>query len=121
MVPTTSFPACPTAVEGGQPGISLLRNGGGIFSSESANPPRPLPSTTASRGPNRGFMDSMKAAAIAHSKIPAIQADMKFAIVPAATARSPRRARSDLRLGANAPIPPTCMAIELKLAKPHNA
>src|SRR4051794_29228310 len=41
-----------------------------------------------------------------HSSIPAIQADMKFAIDPAATARSPKRARSDLRLGASAPMPP---------------
>ena len=36
-----------------------------------------------------------------------MQADMKFAMVPAATARSPSRARSDLRDGASAPIPPT--------------
>jgi len=39
-------------------------------------------------------------------RIPAMQADMKLAIVPAATAFSPRRARSDLRLGASAPMPP---------------
>ena len=31
---------------------------------------------------------------------------MKFAMVPAATARNPSRARSDLRLGASAPMPP---------------
>ena len=46
---------------------------------------------------------------------------MKFAMVPAATAFIPSRARSDLRVGASAPIPPTWMAIELKLAKPHSA
>ena len=45
-----------------------------------------------------GFVD--------HSSIPAMQADMKLAIDPAATARSPSRARSDLRLGASAPMPP---------------
>src|SRR5258708_4620989 len=41
-----------------------------------------------------------------HSSMPAMQADRKFAIVPAATAFKPRRARSDLRFGANAPMPP---------------
>ena len=41
-----------------------------------------------------------------HSNIPAMQADMKFAIVPAATAFNPSRARSDLRVGASAPMPP---------------
>ena len=46
---------------------------------------------------------------------------MKLAIVPAATARSPSRARSDLRLGASAPMPPIWMAMELKLANPHSA
>ena len=38
--------------------------------------------------------------------IPAMQADIKFAIVPAATAFRPSRAKSDFRLGASAPIPP---------------
>ena len=42
-----------------------------------------------------------------HSNIPAIQADMKLAMVPAIMAFNPRRARSDLREGASAPIPPT--------------
>src|SRR5215471_2684628 len=41
-----------------------------------------------------------------HSIIPAMHADMKFAMVPAATARSPSRARSLLRVGASAPMPP---------------
>ena len=50
-----------------------------------------------------------------------MQADMKFAMVPAATAFSPSRARSDLRLGASAPIPPIWIAMELKFAKPHSA
>ena len=44
-----------------------------------------------------------------------------MAMDPAATARIPKRARSDLRSGASAPMPPIWMAIELKLAKPHNA
>ena len=43
---------------------------------------------------------------VGHSSIPAMQADMKLAMVPAATARSPSRARSDLRVGASAPMPP---------------
>jgi hypothetical protein len=53
--------------------------------------------------------------------MPAMQADMKLAIVPAATALNPSRAKSDLRVGARAPIPPIWMAIELKFANPHNA
>lgn len=40
------------------------------------------------------------------SNIPAIAADIKLANVPARRARTPRRARSGLRSGANAPIPP---------------
>ena len=56
-----------------------------------------------------------------HNNIPAIQADMKLARVPAATAFMPKRARSDLRLGARAPMPPIWMAMELKLAKPQRA
>src|SRR5438105_9024919 len=56
----------------------------------------------------------------AHINIPAIQADMKLAIVPAATAFIPSRARSDFRDGASAPMPPTWIATELRLAKPHN-
>lgn len=50
-----------------------------------------------------------------------MHADMKFAIVPHATAFNPKRAKSDFRVGASAPMPPTWIAIELKFAKPHNA
>ena len=50
-----------------------------------------------------------------------MHADMKFAMVPAITAFKPRRARSDLREGASAPIPPTWIAIELKFANPQSA
>ena len=46
---------------------------------------------------------------------------MKFARVPAATARSPSRARSDFRDGTSAPIPPTWIAMDEKFANPHNA
>src|SRR5262245_53163910 len=42
-----------------------------------------------------------------HKNIPAMQAVMKLAMVPAATAFNPNRARSDLRVGARAPNPPT--------------
>ncbi len=56
-----------------------------------------------------------------YNNMPAMQADMKFAMVPAATAFKPMRARSDLRLGASAPMPPIWMAMELRLAKPHSA
>ena len=41
-----------------------------------------------------------------HNRIPAIQAERKFARVPASIARKPSRARSAFRLGASAPIPP---------------
>ena len=54
-----------------------------------------------------------------YNNIPAMQADMKFAMDPAITAFNPKRARSDLRLGASAPIPPIWIAMELKLANPH--
>ena len=74
----------------------------------------------------KGFGKRAQAAAennsnATHNNIPAMQADMKFAMVPAATAFSPSRATSDLREGASAPIPPTWMATELRLAKPHSA
>ena len=45
----------------------------------------------------------------------------KLASVPAIIARNPSRARSLRRLGASAPMPPTCMPIDAKLAKPHSA
>ena len=41
-----------------------------------------------------------------HSRIPASVADRKLASVPAIIARKPRRARSCLRSGASAPMPP---------------
>ncbi len=56
-----------------------------------------------------------------HSNIPAMHADMKLAMVPAATAFMPSLATSDFREGASAPIPPTWIATELRLAKPHSA
>src|SRR5881396_3527648 len=57
----------------------------------------------------------------AHSSIPASVADRKFASVPAIMARNPSRARSCLRSGTSAPIPPIWMPTELMLAKPHSA
>src|SRR5881296_2584075 len=56
-----------------------------------------------------------------HNSIPASVADRKFASVPAIMARNPRRARSCLRSGASAPIPPIWMPTELTLANPHSA
>ena len=52
---------------------------------------------------------------------PAIVALIKLANVPATTAFKPKRATSPRRFGAIPPIPPIKIAIELKLAKPHNA
>ncbi len=57
----------------------------------------------------------------AHSRIPAMAADRKLASVPASMARKPSRARSALRLGASAPMPPIWMPTEEKLAKPASA
>ena len=56
-----------------------------------------------------------------HSRIPAIVAERKFASVPASIARRPSRARSRFRSGASAPMPPSWMPTELKLAKPARA
>src|SRR5262249_55670760 len=56
-----------------------------------------------------------------HNSIPAMHADMKFPRVPAAPAFKPSRARSDLRFGASAPMPPIWIAIELRFAKPQRA
>jgi hypothetical protein len=41
-----------------------------------------------------------------YSNIPAIDAEIRFAIVPANIARIPKRASSPLLFGANAPMPP---------------
>src|SRR5229473_6498534 len=56
-----------------------------------------------------------------HSRMPASVADKKLASVPAIMARNPSRARSCLRSGASAPMPPIWMPTELILAKPHSA
>src|SRR3954453_7302021 len=56
-----------------------------------------------------------------YRSIPAIQADMKFARVPTIIALNPNLAKSDLRDGASPPMPPICIAIELRFAKPQSA
>ena len=50
-----------------------------------------------------------------------MQADKRLANVPPINAFTPKAARSERRSGASAPIPPICMPIDMKLAKPHNA
>ena len=55
------------------------------------------------------------------SVLPAIQAFVKHAIFPVIIALSTMEARSDFRLGAIAPRPPSWMPMELKLAKLHKA
>ena len=50
-----------------------------------------------------------------------MQAERKLARVPASRARKPSRARSCRRSGARAPMPPSWMPIELKLANPQRA
>src|SRR2546426_970637 len=58
---------------------------------------------------------------VAHNRIPASVADRKFASVPAIIARNPSLARSCLRSGTSAPMPPIWMPTELMFAKPHSA
>jgi hypothetical protein len=48
-------------------------------------------------------------------------ADIRFAKVPASSARNPSLARSFLRCGMRAPIPPICMPTEPRFAKPQRA
>ena len=57
----------------------------------------------------------------AHRRIPAMHAERKLASVPARRAWKPSRARSLRRSGANAPMPPSWMPMELRLAKPQRA
>ena len=56
-----------------------------------------------------------------HRIIPATVAVMKAASVPPTIARNPMRERSCRREGASPPMPPSWMAMEEKLAKPHRA
>src|SRR5207245_67530 len=58
---------------------------------------------------------------VAHNRMPASVADRKFARVPAIIARNPSRARSCLRSGTSAPMPPIWMPTELTFANPHRA
>lgn len=52
---------------------------------------------------------------------PARLAVMRVVTVPANRARRMSWERSPIRVGAIAPIPPSCMPIELRLAKPQSA
>ena len=70
----------------------------------------PVSSLTPAHGPGRYRMSS-----------PAMVAVWKQASEPATMARRPSCARSDLRSGASAPMPPIWIAIEEKLEKPHRA
>src|SRR5882672_12795006 len=58
---------------------------------------------------------------LGHNSMPASVAERKLASVPAIIARKPSLARSCLRLGASAPMPPIWMPTELRFAKPHSA
>jgi hypothetical protein len=55
------------------------------------------------------------------SNAPAIVADIMVANVAAITALNPSLEISACRSGAIPPMPPICIAMELKFAKPHNA
>ena len=54
-------------------------------------------------------------------RIPAIDALIKVARNPPNSARMPKLARSDLRFGAMAPMPPSWIPIDEILAKPVSA
>ena len=60
-------------------------------------------------------------AMMAYSSMPAIDADIRFAIVPASIARMPSRASSPFLFGASAPMPPIWIPMELRFAKPQSA
>ena len=112
-------------MEAGKWGISA-KGTATASSRASAKAPRPEPSTTPIAGRKRGARADEAGRLVepkgeAHSSAPAMQAVMKFAKVPASSARSPSRARSPRRSGARAPMPPIWMPMELKLAKPHRA
>src|ERR1051326_8258448 len=70
---------------------------------------------------DRSLRSLPSAACFRQSRIPASVAERKLASVPAIMARKPSRARSCLRSGARAPMPPIWMPIELRLAKPQSA
>ena len=56
-----------------------------------------------------------------YKSIPAREAEIYEAIVPHSIALNPSLARSALRFGTSTPIPPSWIAIELKLANPQSA
>src|SRR6185295_12577219 len=56
--------------------------------------------------PSETLADCLRRVLQGQRRIPANVADRKFASVPAIMARKPRRARSCLRSGASAPMPP---------------
>src|ERR1700688_1032309 len=56
-----------------------------------------------------------------YSNMPAMDAEIRFAMVPAIIARRPNEASSRFLLGARAPIPPICIPIEPRLANPQSA
>src|SRR5438552_2488773 len=57
----------------------------------------------------------------AHERIPTMEADIRFAMVPASMARMPNLASWLRCSGASAPMPPIWIPMELKLAKPQRA
>src|SRR5258705_273066 len=65
--------------------------------------------------------DGVQRRANTHNRMPASVAERKLASVPAIMARNPSRARSCLRSGASAPIPPIWMPTELRFANPQSA
>jgi hypothetical protein len=52
------------------------------------------------------FRSFIQISLAAYSSMPAMEADIMLAIVPASMARRPSRASSPFLLGANAPMPP---------------
>jgi hypothetical protein len=56
-----------------------------------------------------------------HNNMPAMLADIRFAMVPANIARMPNLASSPRLFGAREPIPPISIPMFPRLANPHNA
>src|SRR5229473_6424530 len=76
---------------------------------------------TPGRRCNRFWGPGLRGLFCAHERIPTMDADIKFAMVPASMARMPNFASWVRCSGASAPMPPIWMPMELKLAKPQSA
>ena len=131
-VPATSSPLCPITVGAGKCGMSVYGIAHGV--ARAARRTGRAPSRARWRRSGRRPSSRARTAAAASSTIADCAAGALGTAVtagsprswprgswpacPASMARRPRRARSRFRSGASAPMPPSWMPTELKLAKP---